>query len=103
MVLTKANQKEVKQNFSKIEKYIDIKNLEIEDHDLSTDWSKIGQFKNLESLSISNSLINGNVFYKNLALLKEIKTLSIDESCYFLKHEIAKKSQLNFSALKKDS
>ena len=37
MVLTKANQKEVKQNFSKIEKYIDIKNLEIEDHDLSTD------------------------------------------------------------------
>jgi hypothetical protein len=101
MVLTKANQKEVKQNFSKIEKYIDIKNLEIENHDLSTDWSKIGQFKNLESLSISNSLINGDVFYKNLALLKEIKTLSIDESCYFLKHEIAKKSQLNFSALKK--
>ena len=87
----KNSQKEIKQNFSTIENYADVKNLEIENHDLSTDWSKIGKLKNLESLSVSNSLINGDVFYKNLALLQQIKTLTIHESCYFLKYDISKK------------
>ena len=101
MVLTRIDQKETKQNFSTIENYADVKNLEIENHDLSTDWSKIGKLKNLESLSVSNSLINGDVFYKNLALLKQIKTLTIHESCYFLKYDISNKSKLKFPSLKK--
>ena len=101
MVLIRTDQKELKQDFSKIENYTDVKKLEIENHDLSTDWSKIGELKNLESLSVSSSLINGDVFYKNLALLKQIKTLTIHESCYFLKYDISKKSQLKFPSLKK--
>ena len=101
MFLTKLDQKEIKQDFSKIQNYDDVRNLEIRNHDLSADWSKISQFKNLESLNILNSLINGNEFYKNLALLKKIKIFSIDESCYFLKYDIGKKSELKFSTLKK--
>ena len=101
MFLTKLDQKEIKQDFSKIQNYDDVKNLEIRNHDLSADWSKISQFKNLESLNILNSLINGNEFYKNLALLKKIKIFSIDESCYFLKYDIVKKNELKFSTLKK--
>ena len=69
MVLIRIDQKESKQNFSKIDNYTDVKKLEIENHDLSTNWSKIGELKNLESLSILSSLINGDVFYKNLALV----------------------------------
>ena len=101
MFLTRVDQKNIKQKFSEIQNYDVVKNLEIKNHDLLTDWSKIGQFKNLEYLSVVNSLINSDEFYRNLALLKKIKTLSIDESCYFLKNDNVKKSQLEFLTLKK--
>ena len=101
MFLTKVDNKEVKKNFNEIQNYDGVKNLEIKNHDLLTDWSKIGQFKNLEHLSVENSLINSDKFYRSLALLKKIKTLSIDEKCYFLKYDNVKKSQLQFPTLKK--
>ena len=76
MFLTKVDNKEVKKNFNEIQNYDGVKNLEIKNHDLLTDWSKIGQFKNLEHLSVENSLINSDKFYRSLALLKKIvKTL----------------------------
>ena len=101
MFLTRVDQKDIKKNFSEIQNADDVKNLEIKNHDLLTDWSKIGQFKNLEYLSVENSLINSDKFYRSLALLKKIKTLSIDEKCYFLKNGNVKKSQLQFVILKK--
>jgi hypothetical protein len=101
MFLTRVDQKNIKKNFSEIQNYDHVKNLEIKNHDLLTDWSKIGQFKDLEYLSVENSLINSDKFYRSLALLKKIKTLSIDEKCYFLKNDNVKKSQLQFPTLKK--
>ena len=101
MIISKIDQKDIKQSFCTIKNYGEVKNLEIKNHDLLTDWTKIGEFKNLEYLIVENSLINAGEFYTNLALLKKIKLFSVDESCYFLKNDLLKKSQLKFLTLKK--
>ena len=101
MIISKIDQKDIKQSFCTIKNYGEVKNLEIKNHDLLTDWTKIGEFKNLEYLRVENSLINGSEFYTNLSLLKKIKLFSVDESCYFLKNDLLKKSQLKFLTLKK--
>ena len=87
--------------FSDLENIDKIIDLTVQNHNLNNDWSKIKNFKNLEKLTILNSLVDGEQFYKSLTSLKNLSSITIHESCNFLRHSLSKKSNLKFHSLKK--
>ena len=58
--------------FSDLENIDKIIDLTVQNHNLNNDWSKIKNFKNLEKLTILNSLVDGEQFYKSLTSLKNL-------------------------------
>ena len=85
--------------FSDLENIDKIIDLTVQNHDLNNDWSKIGNFKNLQKPTILNSLVDGYHFYKNLTDLK-LSLITIDQNCNFLTI-LSKKSNLKLNFLKK--
>ena len=71
--------------FSKLKKNKKIKNLEIIYGNIDDEWSLISKLENLRSISIKDSFIDFQRFYKALSNLKKLEKITYNYYCYFNK------------------
>ena len=71
--------------FSKLKKNKKIKNLEIIYGNIDDEWSLISKLENLRSISIKDSFIDFQRFYKALSHLKKLEKITYNYYCYFNK------------------
>ena len=71
--------------FFKLKKINKIQHLEISHANLDDDWSLIANLKELKSISIKDSFIDFQSFYKTLSNLKKLEKITYNYYCYFNK------------------
>ena len=74
-----------KNTFSKLKKNKKIKNLEIIYGNIDDEWSLISKLENLRSISIKDSFVDFQSFYKALSYLKKLEKITYNYYCYFNK------------------
>ena len=72
-------------SFLKLKKFKKIKYLEISYANLNDDWKLIGDLDQLKSISVKDSLIDFQSFYKALSDLKKLEKITYNYYCYFKK------------------
>ena len=84
-------------SFLKLKKFNNIKYLEISYANLNDDWKLIGDLDQLKSISVKDSLIDFQSFYKALSDLKKLEKITYNYYCYFNKKpkEELKKIEIN--------
>lgn len=72
-------------SFLKLKKNNKIKHLEISYANLNDAWKLIGDLSQLRSISVKDSLIDFQSFYKALSRLKKLEKITYNYYCYFNK------------------
>ena len=73
-------------SFLKLKKNNKIKHLEISYANLNDAWKLIGDLSQLRSISVKDSLIDFQSFYKALSCLKKLEKITYNYYCYFNKN-----------------
>ena len=72
-------------SFLKLKRLNKIQYLEISYANLDDDWNLIANLKELKSISIKDSFIDFQSFYKALSNLKKLEKITYNYYCYFNK------------------
>ena len=72
-------------SFLKLKKFNKIQHLEISYANLNDDWNLIGSLKKLKSISVKDSFVDFQSFYKALSNLKKLEKITYNYYCYFNK------------------
>ena len=72
-----------KSSFLKLKKNKKLKHLEISYGNIDDDWSLIGNLQDLRTISVKDSFIDFQSFYKALGNLKKLEKITYNYYCYF--------------------
>ena len=74
-----------KSSFLKLKKNKKLKHLEISYGNIDDDWSLIGNLQDLRTISVKDSFVDFQSFYKSLGNLKKLEKITYNYYCYFNK------------------